>query len=195
MKLSPGKFRLQQISCVHCPLSLACTHNVVKLVYEEKYSSLGLFNFVEDSLKSLLKLASELGSCNQGTHIQCEYGFVLQSLRHVSVKNSLGQTLHNCSLAHAGFADENRIVLCSSGKNLNCMSDFGVSADYRIQLSLPCHLNKVSAVLCQCVIALFRILRGYSLISADLVQSIQETFHSNAVFFENPGTWRIPFLK
>ena len=54
------------------------------------------------------------------------------------------------------------------------MADLLVTANHRVQLAVPGHLNQISAVLVQRVIVLLRILACYSLVPAHLIERIEE---------------------
>ena len=185
VQLSSRKFRLEQVAGVHCALCLASTDDIVYLVYEEDYPSLGFLDLIEHSLESFFELASELCTCDQRSHIQCKYRLVFQAFRHVSVQDPLCQSFYDSRLADARFSDQHRIVLSPSGKDLNRMSDLAVTADHRIELAFSCHLYEVSAVLVQRIVVFLRILACHSLVAAHFVERIQEFFLIDAVSLEN----------
>ena len=106
----------------------------MQLVDEEDDAALGLFDLVEDGLQPLLKLAAVLGPGDQGTHIQGENGLVLQGGGDVPLDDALGQPLGDGGLAHAGLADEHRVVLALAAQNTDDVADFVVPADDRSSL-------------------------------------------------------------
>ena len=64
----------------------------------------------------------------------------------------LGQPLGDGGLAHAGLADEHRVVLALAAQDTDDVADFVVPADDRIQLVGPGPLHQVGAVLLQGVV-------------------------------------------
>ena len=56
----------------------------------------------------------------------------------------LRQALDDGRLAHAGLADQDRVVLRAAGKDLHDALDLALAADNRIQLSLASELSQVA---------------------------------------------------
>ena len=195
VELASGEFWLQQVACVHSSLGLSGADDVVQLVDEQQNPAVGFLNFVEHGLEPLFKLTSVLGARDKGSHVQSEDGLVLQSFRYVSVQDSLGQPFNDCRLADTRFSDQDRIVFGSSGEDLDGVTDLSVTSDDRIQLAFPCHLDKVPAVLVQCVVSLLRILAGHPLVSAHLIQGVQEAVLAHSVSPEDLGARRIPLIQ
>ena len=54
-----------------------------------------------------------------------------------SLDNPLGQPLGDGGLTHAGFADENGVVLGLTAQNSDDIADLVVPANHRVQLVLP----------------------------------------------------------
>ena len=155
------------------------------LIDEQDDPAFGFLDFVEDCLQSFFEFTTELSSCDQRSHIQCEDGLVFQPFRHVAIQNTLRQSFYNSRFTNTRFSDQYRVVLGSSGKYLYRMSDLSVSANYRIKLSFSGHLYQIPPVLIQCVVILFRVLTCHSLISSHLIQCLQEFIFRDAVSFEN----------
>ena len=59
----------------------------------------------------------------------------LRLLRHVALGDALGQAFHDGGLAHAGLADEHRVVLGAPAQHLQHPADLLVPADDRVQLA------------------------------------------------------------
>ena len=74
-----------------------------------------LSDLLQYSLETVLELAPELGSRDQGAHIQSDQLAVLQAVGNVARNNALGQALSNGGLAHARLADQHRVVLGVAG--------------------------------------------------------------------------------
>ena len=185
MEFVSGEFRLEQVSRIHRSFCLSCTYDIVDLIDEEQDPAVEFFYLVKDSLEPLFKFASELGARDQSTHIEGEYRLVLQPFRYVSIEYSLCQALYDCRLTDARFTDEYRIVLGPSGKDLDRMPDFRISANDRIEVAVPRHLEQITAVLVQRIVVFFRILARYSLIAPDFIERVQETVLIHSIFLEN----------
>ena len=57
-------------------------------------------------------------------------------LRHFAVDDALRQAFDDRGLAHAGFADQHRVVLGAALQDLDRAADFVVAADHRVELAL-----------------------------------------------------------
>jgi len=71
--------------------------------------------------------------------------FVAQKFRHVARADFLGEPFRDGGLAHAGLADEDRIVLRAAAEDLDDALDFGLAADDRIEIALLGHLGQVAS--------------------------------------------------
>ena len=138
----------------------------MQLINEKDNLPVALLHFLQHGLQTLLKLASVLGSGHQRTHVQSKQLFVLQSVRHVAPHNPLGQALHHGGFAHAGFADQHRVVLSFTGKDPDHVSDLAVAADHRVQLLLTRPFHQVVAVLGQGVVGGLRVVADHPLVAA-----------------------------
>ncbi len=83
----------------------------MQLVDEENDFALSPLNFFKRSLQALLKFASEPGPRNHRTQIQGNDSFSSQNFWNVISGNFLGQSFDDGRLAHAGLADEHRVIL------------------------------------------------------------------------------------
>ena len=195
MQFSSGQLRLQQVARIHGTFRTTCTDDIMDFIDKQDNPAFGFFHFIEHSLQTFLKLAPEFGARNQSSHIQCENGLVFQSLRHIAVENSLCQSFHHCSFTNPRLTDEHRIILRSSAQNLDGMTNLCVTADDRVQLSLSGHFHQIPAVLVQCVIVLFRVLAGDTLVASDLGQGFQECVGRDSVFGKDLCAGRSPLVQ
>ena len=111
MQLPSGQHGLEHISGIQRAVRLACAHNGMQLVYEKNDLAVAALHILQHRLQPLLELAPVLCPGHQCPHVQGENLLVLQPLGHVPSDDTLGQALHYCSLAHAGLADQHRVVL------------------------------------------------------------------------------------
>ena len=146
----------------------------MKLVYEEDDLAFALLYFLQNSLQTLLKFSTVLGTGYQCTHIQGEYDLVLQALRHITADDPLRQALHNSRLADTGFTDEHRVILSLSGQDPNHIPDLAVTADHRVKLLLSCTLHQIGSVLRKGIIRCLRIIGCYPLVSTDCRKHLQK---------------------
>ena len=157
MQLAPGQHGLEQIACIHAAFGFASAHNGVQLIDEQDDLAFRFADLFQHRLEPLFKFAPVFGTGNQGAHIQGKDRPVLQTLRHISPDDSLGQSFGNGRLAHARLANEHRIVLGFPGQNPHHIADFGIPADHRIQLLAAGPLHQIGAVFLQSVIGVLRV--------------------------------------
>ena len=187
MKLSPGQHGLEHVPGIQGPIGLARAHDGVQLVDEEDNLAVAALHILQHRLQPLLELAPVLCPGHQCPHVQGENLLVLQPLGHVPSDDTLGQALHYCSLAHAGLADQHRVVLGLPGQDADHIADLRVPADDRIQLLVPGLLHQFLAVFLQSVIRGFRVVAGDPLVPPDSGQGLEKTLPGDAVLLPNLG--------
>ena len=89
-KLSACELWLEQLRRVAGPFGRSGSDDGMKFIDKENNLSFGVFDFADHRLEPLLEFTSELGACDQSTHIQSDHTSVLERLRHVTLDNSLG---------------------------------------------------------------------------------------------------------
>ena len=134
-QFTPGKGRFQHIGGIHGTFGSACAHKGVHFVYKENNLTVGICYLLEHGLEPVFKFPTVFCAGDQGSHIQCHHPFVFQGFRDIALYNPLCQTLHNGGLAHARLANQDRIVLGPSGKDLDDSPDFIITADDRVQIA------------------------------------------------------------
>jgi hypothetical protein len=92
-------------------------------------------HFLEHGLQPLLELTAVLGTGQQARHVQHQHALVLQRLGHLAVDDALRQALDDGGLAHAGLADQHRVVLAAALQHLDGAADLVVAADHRVELA------------------------------------------------------------
>src|SRR5215469_7178348 len=70
-----------------------------------------------------------------------------KSPRYLERDNHLREALHDRGLAHAGLADQGRVVLGAPGQHLHDPLDFLLPPDHRVELALPRGRGQVPAEL------------------------------------------------
>ena len=116
------------------------------LVDEQDDAALGRGDLGEDRLETLLELAAVFGTGDQGAHVEGHDGLVAQAFGHVAVDDAQGQTLDDGSLADAGFADQDGVVLGAAGEDLDGAADLLIAADDRIDLAVAGGQGQVAGV-------------------------------------------------
>ena len=119
-----------------------------------------ILDFVQDALQALLELATVLRTGHHGAQVKGDELLALQGGRNVARHDTLGQAFHDGGLADAGLADQHRVVLGTTGEDLNHAADFLVTSDDRVQLAFLGGGRQVGGVLLQGLVRAFRVRAG-----------------------------------
>ena len=111
----------------------------------------GLGCLLDHVLEALLELTAILGARNETRQVERPDILVHEVLGHVAGGDLLGQTLDDGRLAHAGIAQDERVVLGATRKNFHHTLDFLFAADHRIELTVARLLRKVGRELLKCI--------------------------------------------
>ena len=114
---------------------------------------------------------------------------------HVAVGDPLGQAFGDGRLAHAGLADEDRVVLGPPGQDLDDPADLLLAADDRVQLALAGQGGQIAGVLLQGLELVFGLGVGDALRSADRGQRLENGLLLDARFDQQTGGFRILVLE
>ncbi len=155
-------------------LGLARADHGVQLVDEQDDLARRILHLLEHRLEPLLELAAVLGPGDQRAHVERDDPLVLQPLRHVAADDALRQALHDGGLAHAGLADQHRVVLGAPGEHLDHAADLLVAADHRVELACGRQLRQVAAVAFQRLVGRLGVLRGDALVAAHFTQRLHQ---------------------
>ncbi len=135
MQLAARQGRLEQVGSVHRPIRLAGAHQGMHLVDKKDDVPVCRSDFVEDGFQPLLEVAAELGAGDPGAMSERHQLLVAQAFGHVAIDDAQRQAFGDGGLAHAGLADQHRIVLGAAGQDLDGAADFLVAADHRVELA------------------------------------------------------------
>jgi hypothetical protein len=120
----------------------------VDLVDEQDGARL-LLELLEHALEALFEVAAVLGARQQRAHVQRVDDRVREDFGHVVLRDAPGQALGDGRLAHAGLADQQRVVLAAAAQHLDDALDLVLAADQRIDLAVARHLVEVLRELVQ----------------------------------------------
>ena len=171
-QFATGKCWLQDVGCIHSTLAATGTYKGMNLVDEEDDAAVAVGYFLDNALKTLLKLAFVLGSGNKRTHIQRIELLVLKILWHVASYDTFCQALYYSGLTSTRLTYQYRVVLGTARQYLKHSANLLVTANNRIELALTGFLNKVLGILGKTLIVLIARLRLHLLSLAQLVDSL-----------------------
>ncbi len=184
VQLAPGEHRLEQVAGVHRAFGRARPDDRVELVDEEDDPALGILDVLQDGLEPLLELAPELRPGDQRPEVERDDLLVAERLGHVAPDDPLGQAFDDRRLAHAGLADQDRVVLGPPAQDLDHPPDLVVAADDRIELARAGLGRQVPAVLLEGLVGRFGVGRGDPLAAPDALEGTEDRFPAGAVTFE-----------
>ena len=126
----------EHIGGVHGSLSRTRTDQSVNFINEEDYFAFSFLDLLQDRLEPVLEFAAVFGPSHKSAHVKGYNLLVAQGFRNVPVDNTLGQSFDYGRFADTRFSDQNRVIFCASGKNLDNPADFIIPADYRVKFAL-----------------------------------------------------------
>ena len=159
MEFAARQRRFEHIARIHRAFGLARAHHGVHLVDEDDGLPFIHGQFLQHGFQALLELAAELGTGNQGGHVQRQHALAFQRFGHFAVDDALRQAFDDGRLAHARFADQHGVVLAAALQDLDGAADFIVAADHRVELALACAFRHVQGVFFQGFALAFGLLR------------------------------------
>mmetsp|Transcript_16522 Transcript_16522/g.43509 ORF Transcript_16522/g.43509 Transcript_16522/m.43509 type:complete len:252 (+) Transcript_16522:1838-2593(+) len=151
LEIAAGQGGFQDVGGIHGAATAvaARAHEGVDLVDHQDDVTLGLGHLLDDVLESFLELTSVLGACEQAREVELNDFLAPQELWNVSVGDALRKTLGDRGFAHAGLADEHRVVLLAARQNLNGPLQLLRAANHGVQLAVKRSLREVFAELLQ----------------------------------------------
>ena len=133
LQLAPGKGRFEDVGRVHRAARRARADQHVDLVDEQ--DAIGAFEFLDDPLEPFLELAAIDRPGHQAADVQLQHPLFQQRFGDIAADDALGQSLDDGRFAHAGVADEGRVVLGAAGQDLDDALDLGLPPDDRVQFA------------------------------------------------------------
>ena len=134
---------LEHVGGIEGAAGAAGADDGVYLVY--KYNDVRVFlQLVEHSLHAFLELAAVFGACHEGGEVERDDPFVVEGARNTALDDAQCQTLGNGAFAHAGFADEDGVVLFAAGEDLGDALQFLLTAYDGVELPFASQTGKVT---------------------------------------------------
>ena len=184
VELASGQHGLQHVSGIHRPVGLARADDQMQLVNKQDNPAFRLPHFLQHGFQTLFKFPPVLRAGYQRSHVQRENVLVLEIVRHIAFYDTLGESFHSRRLADAGLTDEHRVILGFSRQDQYGLPDLIIPSDHRIQLLLLSFLYQVLAVLAQCVVSNFRIIRHDFLVAPDLRKRLQKSILGDSILLK-----------
>mmetsp|Transcript_21366 Transcript_21366/g.52964 ORF Transcript_21366/g.52964 Transcript_21366/m.52964 type:complete len:383 (-) Transcript_21366:481-1629(-) len=194
-ELSTGESWLEQVGSIHRSRGGTCPNNGVHFINEKDNFTFTLLDFLQDRLETFLELTTHTCSSYQCRQVQSDQFASLQSVRHVTGNHTLGDTLGNCGLTNTRVSDQDGIVLGTTTQNLNGTTDFVVTTDNGIELSLFGLFGEIDTILQQGVVVVFgRSRNDWSGLFSELDDGIRQIRVFNVLLEEGLGCKFVVFL-
>ncbi len=185
MQLAARERGLQHVARIHGAFGLAGADHGVQLVDEQDDLAFLLRQILQHGLQPLFEFAAEFRAGDQRAHVEREDLLVLETLGHFAVDDALREAFDDRRLAHAGLADQHRIVLRAALEDLDRATDLVVATDDRIELAARRALGEIDGVFRQRFAALFRVRIVDGLAAAHFVDGLLELRLRRAGAFED----------
>ena len=146
VQLAARQRGLEHVAGVHRAFGLAGADHGVQLVDEDD----GLaFVLAPASFSTVFSRSSNspryLAPASSAAMSSDQHALVLQRIGHLAGDDALRQAFDDGGLAHAGLADQHRVVLGAALQHLDGAADLVVAADHRVELAHAGALGQVDA--------------------------------------------------
>ena len=119
----------------------------MELIHKENHLPFSALDFLHHILHPLFEFASILGASYHEPEVQGEKLFTLERFGDFAGCHARGEPFGDCRLPHSRLADEHRVVLGATCKNLNHSINLLVAADDWIELVLGGELGEIARIL------------------------------------------------
>src|SRR6266702_5155058 len=156
----------------------------MQLVDENDGSALVLRQLLQDGFQALLEFAPILCAGKQRSHVERQHALALERFRHLVVDDALREAFDDRGLAHAGLADQHRVVLGASLQDLDHAADLVVASDHRVELARARSLGEIERVFLERLAAPFGFLVADRFAAAHRLDRLVDRLPAAAVFFQ-----------
>jgi hypothetical protein len=143
LELSAGQHRLEDARRVDRALGGTRPDERVQLVDEQDDVAAGA-DLLQDLLEALLEVTAVARPGHQRAEVEGVHLLALEGLGHLALDDGLRQPLDDGGLAHAGLADQDRVVLGPPAEHLHDPLDLLLATDDGVQLALAGVLGEVA---------------------------------------------------
>ncbi len=146
-QLATREGRFQQVGGIILARLAARADHGVGFIDEQNDGSRRAFDFLDQSFEPIFEFAFHARAGLQEREIERAQRYVLQHRGNVAMGDAQREALHDGGFADARFAGEDRIVLAAAREDVDHLADFGVAAQYGVDLAAFRAFSKVDGVL------------------------------------------------
>src|SRR6266700_345842 len=152
-------------------------------------------NFLNNLLQTLFKFTTIFGTSHQRTDIESQQAFTSQRLRYFPGDEALCQPLNNSGLTDARFTNKSRIVLITTGEDLDDAFDLLMATNDRIKCACTSSRSEVNTHLIDggCFGVFGFALTGCARLTEHLDSLSANFFEVDAQAFQNASRDTLPF--
>mmetsp|Transcript_9636 Transcript_9636/g.12553 ORF Transcript_9636/g.12553 Transcript_9636/m.12553 type:complete len:245 (-) Transcript_9636:801-1535(-) len=155
-EVTTSQCRFQEIRSIHRSLSSTSTYDRMHFVNEQNDFSITLLNFLQNSLETFFEFTTHTSTSHKCTKVESnQTAWWFEGIGDIPSNHTLCNTFRNRCLADTRISNEDRIILGSTRQDLNSPTNFVVSPNDRIELSLFGTFRKINAIFKQGVIHTF----------------------------------------
>ena len=172
-EFAAGKLWLHDVRRVRRTFRRARADDGVQLINEQNDFAFAGDNFLQKRLEPVLEFAAIFRAGNHRAEVHRHQPLVLERFRDVAAHDAPRQALGNRRFAHAGFADEHRVVLGAARQHLHHAADFLVATDDRVNLPLARQRSEVAPVFVERLKFSFGIFVRHTLVAAQIGERLE----------------------
>ena len=165
-----GQLWLEQIGGIHRTFAGTGSDNGVQFVDKQNDLAFAGSDFLQKGLEPFFKFPAIFRSGEHAAEVHGNESFAHERFRDIARDDPPRQAFSDGGLAHAGFADEDRVVFAATTQDLHDTADFVIAADHRVDFSGLGAGRQVGAVFFQRLVFPFRVGIGDFLGAADFLQ-------------------------
>ena len=184
-EFAAGELGLEHVRGVSGAFGLARADERVQFIDEEDDAALAAGDFLEEGFETILEFAAILRAGDHRAEVHRDELLVLERLGHVAADDAAGESLGDGGLAHAGFADEDGIVLGAAGEHLHDAANLVVAPDDGIDLALARGGGEVASVFLEGLEFVLGILISDALVAAQFDERLEDGVGLEAVGLES----------
>ena len=112
---------------------------------------------VQNAFQAFFKFATVFRAGNQSRQVQNQKAFVTQGFRYFAVNNALRQAFNNSGFTHTRLTNQHRVVFGTALQYLNGTTNFIITTDNGVELTVSGALSQVECVFFQSIALVFSI--------------------------------------
>ena len=177
--------RFQHIARIHCAVGFTCTNQSMDFVNENQSVAIVFSQVVQHAFQAFFKFAAVFRAGNQSRQVQNQKAFVTQGFRYFAVDDTLCQTFNNSSFTHTRLTNQHRVVFGTALQYLNRTTNFIITTDNRVELTVTGALSQIKCVFFQSIALVFGIRIVHVLSSSYRIDCGIDILFGRTGFFQN----------